>query len=54
MREELKTGERDKHASKAKWGTRNELYRDVREILALRDMIDVQSFVWVIAPGYFQ
>ena len=31
-----------------------ELRKDGREILAPRDMIDVQSFIWVTAPGYFQ
>lgn len=32
---------------------RNQLRKDGRGILAPRDMIDVQSFVWVISPGYF-
>ena len=31
---------------------RYELLKDGREILTPRDMIDVQSFIWVIAPGY--
>lgn len=30
-----------------------ELHKDGREILAPRDMIDVQSFMWITAPGYF-
>ena len=33
---------------------RNELLKDGRDILAPRDMIDVQSFIWVTAPRYFQ
>lgn len=33
---------------------RKELQKDGRENLAPRDMIDVQSFIWVTAPGYFQ
>ncbi len=33
---------------------RKELLKDGREILKPRDMIDVQSFIWVIAPGYGQ
>jgi hypothetical protein len=31
-----------------------ELNKDGREILSPRDMIDVQSFIWVTAPGYFE
>lgn len=31
---------------------RGELHKDGREILMPRDMIDVQSFIWVTAPGY--
>lgn len=33
---------------------RKELLKDRREILIPQDLIDVQSFIWVIAPGYFQ
>lgn len=33
---------------------RVELNKDGRQILAPRDMIDVQSFIWVTAPGYFE
>lgn len=33
---------------------KKELLKDGREILRPKDMIDVQSFIWVIAPGYFQ
>lgn len=33
---------------------RAELHKDGREILAPVDMIDVQSFIWVTAPGYFE
>jgi hypothetical protein len=33
---------------------RKELYKDGREDLKPQDMIDVQSFIWVTAPGYFQ
>jgi len=33
---------------------KNELLKDGRENLTPRDMIDVQSFIWVIAPGYCQ
>ena len=32
---------------------RSKLSRDGRESLVPKDMIDVQSFIWVIAPGYF-
>jgi hypothetical protein len=32
---------------------RKELLKDGREMLIPRDMIDVQSFIWVSAPGYF-
>lgn len=32
---------------------RSRLIKDGREDLAPRDMIDVQSFIWVTAPGYF-
>ncbi len=32
---------------------RKELLKDGREMLIPRDMIDVQSFIWIIAPGYF-
>lgn len=31
---------------------RMELLKDGRSILVPRDMIDVQSFIWIIAPGY--
>ena len=33
---------------------RKELIKDGREILAPLDLIDVQSFIWVTAPGYFK
>lgn len=31
---------------------RSQLHKDGREILVPKDMIDVQSFVWIISPGY--
>lgn len=30
----------------------SQLHKDGREILVPKDMIDVQSFVWIISPGY--
>lgn len=33
---------------------KKELLKDGRSDLAPRDMIDVQSFIWITAPGYFQ
>ena len=33
---------------------RKELIKDGREILAPIDLIDIQSFIWVTAPGYFK
>lgn len=33
---------------------RNQLRKDGRGILAPENMIDIQSFVWVISPGYFK
>lgn len=33
---------------------RKELHKDGRADLAPRDMIDVQSFIWITAPGYFK
>lgn len=32
---------------------RKELRKDGRKSLAPQDMIDVQSFIWITAPGYF-
>lgn len=32
---------------------RTKLIKDGRETLAPRDLIDVQSFIWVIAPSYY-
>jgi Protein of unknown function (DUF3553) len=32
---------------------RDKLVKDGRPMLAPRDMIDVQSFIWVTAPGYY-
>lgn len=33
---------------------RKKLCKDGREILVPRDMIDIQSFIWVISPGYLR
>ncbi len=32
---------------------RTKLLKDGRDVLAPRDLIDVQSFIWVIAPSYY-